>query len=47
VAFAAGRYSPRTAAGQRVLAHELTHVVQQDDAVARGDLAVGRVDDPS
>jgi len=28
--FASGRYSPRTAAGQRLLAHELTHVVQQD-----------------
>jgi hypothetical protein len=29
VVFAAGRYSPDTESGQRVLAHELTHVVQQ------------------
>ena len=27
--FASGQYSPRTAAGTRLLAHELTHVVQQ------------------
>ena len=27
--FGAGQYSPATAAGQRLLAHELTHVVQQ------------------
>jgi hypothetical protein len=29
VVFAAGRYSPGTAAGQELLAHELTHTVQQ------------------
>lgn len=29
VAFAAGQYQPGTHAGQRLLAHELTHVVQQ------------------
>ncbi|KAA9396515.1 DUF4157 domain-containing protein [Haloarcula sp. CBA1130] len=29
VFFAGGEYRPRTAAGQRLLAHELTHVVQQ------------------
>jgi outer membrane protein OmpA-like peptidoglycan-associated protein len=29
VAFAAGRYAPETSAGRRLLAHELTHVVQQ------------------
>src|SRR5262249_9338534 len=27
--FAAGKYSPATAAGKKLLAHELTHVVQQ------------------
>jgi hypothetical protein len=27
--FASGQYSPRTAQGTRLLAHELTHVVQQ------------------
>jgi uncharacterized protein DUF4157/lysine-specific metallo-endopeptidase family protein len=29
LAFARGEYQPRTARGQRLLAHELTHVVQQ------------------
>jgi len=29
VAFAAGQYSPETTGGKRLLAHELTHVVQQ------------------
>ena len=32
VAFAAGRYDPRTAEGRRLLAHELSHVVQQRGA---------------
>jgi hypothetical protein len=30
VVFARGRYAPETVAGRRLLAHELTHVVQQD-----------------
>jgi hypothetical protein len=30
--FAAGRYNPYTTPGQRLLAHELTHVVQQGDS---------------
>ena len=34
VAFAAGRYAPNTADGQRLLAHELAHVVQQGPARA-------------
>ncbi len=29
VVFGAGKYKPRTADGQRLLAHELTHIVQQ------------------
>ena len=29
IVFNAGRYAPKTSAGQRLLAHELTHVVQQ------------------
>src|SRR4051794_35525931 len=29
IVFATGRYSPRTSDGQRLLAHELTHVIQQ------------------
>jgi len=36
IAFAAHAYAPRTAAGRKLLAHELTHVVQQrPDRVAR------------
>jgi hypothetical protein len=41
VVFAAGRYAPDTPVGQRMLAHELTHVVQQRsgpvDGTATGD----------
>ena len=33
VVFAAGQYAPETNIGQRLLAHELTHVVQQSSAV--------------
>ena len=32
IVFAADRYAPATAAGRRLLAHELTHVVQQGGA---------------
>src|SRR5215472_3034918 len=32
IIFAAGRYAPATQAGRRLLAHELTHVVQQSRA---------------
>jgi hypothetical protein len=38
VVFDAGRYEPETAAGRELLAHELTHVVQQT-ATAGGTLA--------
>jgi Domain of unknown function (DUF4157) len=34
VVFASGQYSPQTAAGKHILAHELTHVVQQTAAPA-------------
>jgi len=34
VAFARGAYAPGTPAGRRLLAHELTHVVQQEQAPA-------------
>jgi outer membrane protein OmpA-like peptidoglycan-associated protein len=48
VAFAAGRYAPETSAGRRLLAHELTHVVQQGAAIrARAADIVQRVGDPS
>jgi hypothetical protein len=35
VYFGAGRYAPGTSAGRRLLAHELTHVVQQREALQR------------
>jgi outer membrane protein OmpA-like peptidoglycan-associated protein len=35
VVFGNGAYNPRTSAGQRLLAHELTHVVQQGQAATR------------
>jgi len=41
--FASGEYSPRSSAGQQLLAHELTHVVQQRGAPTTGEL---RVSDP-
>ncbi len=34
IAFAAGRFAPATAAGTRLLIHELAHVVQQDPTAA-------------
>ncbi|HKE99247.1 MAG TPA: DUF4157 domain-containing protein [Actinomycetes bacterium] len=37
VYFGAGRYTPGSPAGQRLLAHELTHVVQQGGAPPRRD----------
>jgi hypothetical protein len=33
--FAAGKYNPHSSGGQKLLAHELTHVVQQGGAVQR------------
>jgi len=35
IVFAAGRYSPGTQQGRRLLAHELTHVLQQSGGVVR------------
>jgi hypothetical protein len=34
VAFAPGRYAPETESGRRLLAHELTHVIQQERVTA-------------
>jgi hypothetical protein len=39
VAFAAGQYQPGTAQGQRLLAHELAHVVQQRGGVGEAQVA--------
>jgi hypothetical protein len=48
VVFAAGAYRPRTAGGRRLLAHELTHVVQQEGSGEPGPtLTLGSVDDPA
>ena len=38
IAFASGNYRPETDAGKRLLAHELTHVVQQDGASSGGQV---------
>jgi hypothetical protein len=35
VAFAPGAYAPGTAAGQKLMAHELTHVTQQGGGAVR------------
>ena len=37
IAFGAGEYAPETTEGKRLLAHELTHVVQQGGASLAGD----------
>jgi uncharacterized protein DUF4157 len=49
VAFDKGRYSPDTVEGKRLLAHELTHVVQQNEAKSAGlgDLRMGVPGDAS
>jgi ElaB/YqjD/DUF883 family membrane-anchored ribosome-binding protein len=46
VVFGAGEYAPETASGRRLLAHELTHVVQQAGAASRSiqRQAVGEYD---
>jgi hypothetical protein len=43
VAFAAGKYAPHSGEGQRLLAHELTHVIQQSGTSAS---TVQRDDEP-
>jgi hypothetical protein len=45
IVFATGRYQPGTAAGRALLAHELTHAIQQEGAVAPAHLEVGPSDD--
>ena len=44
VVFGAGQYAPHTGAGERLVAHELTHVVQQGGP-ATGAFAIGPVQD--
>lgn len=48
--FAPGAYRPETSQGQRLVAHEVSHVVAQRTGVDRGGasgLTVGRADDPA
>lgn len=45
VVFGRGEYSPSEAAGRHVLAHELTHVVQQDSAEPAARIEIGEPDD--
>jgi hypothetical protein len=49
IAFASGRFSPQTRAGRRLLAHELTHVVQQGNPTPRpaADLKIAPTGDAS
>jgi hypothetical protein len=49
IAFAAGRYEPRTEPGLRLIAHELTHTIQQESRAPglSGKLEVTNVTDPS
>jgi hypothetical protein len=48
IVFGAGSFAPGSAAGRRLLAHELAHVVQQDGAVVPlgRPLRIGPADDP-
>jgi hypothetical protein len=45
VYFAKGEYSPGSSSGQELLAHELTHVVQQRGAASSGPLQVSQPGD--
>jgi hypothetical protein len=44
VVFGNGQYRPSTADGQKLLAHELTHVVQQSDAGRRNHVSLDRAE---
>ena len=49
VVFKAGQYDPGSSAGQRTIAHELSHVVQQSQGPVDGSESAGgiRISDPS
>ncbi len=47
VFFRQGEYNPGSSSGRELLAHELTHVVQQKSAPVQAKLTVGPVDDPA
>jgi hypothetical protein len=42
IVFGAGQYSPETPAGQRLVAHELTHVIQQEGIARKPDDQSGK-----
>lgn len=46
VVFGAGRYAPGSAEGRKLIAHELTHVVQQREAATVGPLRISTPADP-
>jgi hypothetical protein len=46
VVFGAGRYAPQTPGGQRLLAHELAHTIQQRGAAIPATLSIGPNDGP-
>jgi hypothetical protein len=41
IVFGTGRYAPETGGGQRLLAHELTHVAQQRSATLPSEIPIG------
>lgn len=49
VVFGAGQYQPQTAQGRHLIAHELTHTIQQGSVIhntsAPGDLQIGQAND--
>jgi uncharacterized protein DUF4157 len=45
VVFGVGQYAPTTVAGKNLLAHELTHVVQQGDRGVPSQLVIGHPED--
>ena len=47
VYFTTGKFDPRSEPGQRLLAHELTHVVQGSAGGSSGAPTIGRADDPA
>ena len=47
VFFRQGEYNPGSSSGRELLAHELTHVVQQRGAAVQAKLTLGPVDDPA
>ena len=47
VAFARGLYQPHSSAGRELLAHELAHVVEGEDARTDSTVTLGRTGDPA